>query len=187
MRDPLAATADATVDTTADARAPPALKPLQRLAQSRDRLRQAMRDVSAPPDRLGKQSAGGSAAAWLDSLKALPGASLVIEALSSWWARHPLRIAAMVGADAAKALVLPVAQRHPLGLMLGALLLGAALACSRPWRWMFKPALLAGLLPQLISKAMAQVPAQSWMAVLTSLAQERGKPAAQPAAQPPAR
>ena len=155
---------------------PVALTATERLTRSRDRLRQAMRDSSAQQGRASVQHAGGPSMAWLESLKAVPGATLLIEAVRSWWARHPLRIPAMVAADAAKAAVQPMAQRHPLGVVLGALLLGGLFAWSRPWRWILTPALFAGLLPQLFSKAMAQVPVQSWLAVLTSLTQEQRRP-----------
>ncbi len=129
-----------------------------RLALSRERLRQAMRDSSEPLAEASNQRAGESAAAWLDSLKSIPGAS---EAVSSWWTQHPLRIATMVAAGAAKAVVQPMAKRDPLGVVLGALLLGGLLAWSRPWRWLLKPALFAALLPQLFYKVLADVPVQS--------------------------
>lgn len=146
-----------------------------RLALSRECLRQAMHDASAPRGSATKQRAAGAGLDWLQSLKSIPGSSVVIEAVRSWWAQHPLRVAGMVAADAASAVVRPVAQRNPLGLVLGALVLGGVLAWSRPWRWIITPALFAGLLPQLVSKAMALVPPRSWMAVLGSLVQEQSR------------
>ena len=79
----------------------------------------------------------------------------------------------MVAADSTKGVLQPMAQKNPLGLVFGALVLGGLLAWSRPWRWLIKPALFAGLLPQLVSKALAHVPSRSWLAVLTSLMQEQ--------------
>jgi hypothetical protein len=157
-----------------------ATTPAERLARSRECLRQAMRDASAPRRGTSEGRTAGAGTDWLHSLKSIPGGSVLIEAVSSWWAQHPLRVAGMVAADAASAVVRPVAQRHPLGLVLGALVLGGVLAWSRPWRWILTPALFAGLLPQLFSKAMALVPPRSWMAVLTSLVQEQGRPPAGP-------
>lgn len=133
--------------------------PSDRLAQSRERLRQAMRDILAAPDEATNQYVGGLTRG-------------VIEAASSWWAQHPLRITSMLAADAVKAVVQPMAQRHPLGLVLGAFLMGGLLAWIRPWRWI----LTAGLLPQFLSKAMAQVPPQSWIVLLASLAQQQCRP-----------
>lgn len=154
-----------------------------RLAQSREHLRLALCRQTEPQRDATNQRTGPSTVAWLSSLKAIPGAGIVIEALSSWWAQHPLRVASMVGADVAKAVVQPLAQRHPLGLVLGAMLLGGLLFWSRPWRWVFKPALFAGLLPQLFYKALIHLPVQSWMAAATSPPPQRPRP--QPPAEAP--
>jgi hypothetical protein len=118
-------------------------------------------------------------AAWLDQLADIPAARIMVAALQVWWDRHPLRLGTRLAADATDALLQPVAQRHPVGLVLGAGLAGAALAWSRPWRWALKPALtpalLAGLLPQLLSQAMRQLPAGTWTRLLASLAQSSGR------------
>jgi hypothetical protein len=45
----------------------------------------------------------------------------------------------------------PVAQTHPYGLVLGSAVAGAVLVRLRPWRWWPASALLAGLLPQVVS------------------------------------
>jgi hypothetical protein len=148
-----------------------------RLAESRARLRQAMQVIAKPPQRT---SGGGSGSllgatgtAWLDSLKSAPGTSIIVEAVSSWWMRHPLRLASAVASDAARAVLQPVAQKNPVALVLGALAFGAAVAWSRPWRWISRPALLAGLLPQILSKVIAHAPVSSWMTVLSTLAGEQ--------------
>ena len=175
----------------APADAPPAngvaldvsLSPADRLTLSRERLREAMRNKTA--QRSSSPSAGAGATAWLDSLKAIPGAGVVVEAVRSWWAQHPLRVASMVAADATKSVLQPMAEKNPLGLVLGALVLGGLLAWSRPWRWLIKPALFAGLLPQLVSKALAHVPSRSWLAVLASLIQEQQRPPATASPRPP--
>lgn len=126
-----------------------------RLALSRERLRLALQGLSAAQgDPTGRRT-DAAAVQWLESVMSIPGASVVFDALRRWWARHPLRLASLLAADATKAVVQPLAQRHPLGLVFGALLLGAAIAWSRPWRWLVKPALLAGLLPQLFTRALA--------------------------------
>lgn len=152
------------------------LMPADRLALSRERLHQAMRDISAPQGGAKNQCADGLTGAWQVGLRSNPVTNVVIEAVSSWWAKHPLRTTSMLAADALKTVVQPVAQRHPLGLLVGAFLLGGLLARSLPWRRIVTPVLFAGLLPQLLSKAMAQVPPQSWMVVLTSLAQQQRRP-----------
>ena len=150
--------------------------PSERLALSRERLRQAM----GGPDRAAKRAASahapGPASAWLDELKAHPVGAIAIDALLRWWAQHPLRLASVVAADATAAVVRPIAQRNPLGLVVAALLLGGALAWTRPWRWLLKPvslAGLAGLAPPLVSRIIAGLPTQSWLALLTLLTQPK--------------
>lgn len=150
-----------------------ALTACDRLILSRERLRQAIKEASSPPGDGINHGAGGWSAPLLDHLKSLPGANVVIEAVRTWWMKHPLRVPSLAVADASNAVIQPMAQRYPLGLILGAAFMGGLLAWSRPWRWILRPALLAGLLPQLLHGAMAQVPVQSWLVALTSLAQER--------------
>ena len=72
-----------------------------------------------------------------------------------------------------------------LAMVLGAVVLGGVLAWSRPWRWILKPALFAGLLAQLSAKLVAQVPLQSWMSLVTAFAQGRGNTGAAFDAQAP--
>jgi hypothetical protein len=146
------------------------LTPLQRLLQSRERLRAAL---AAVPEPATAASAKAEGAAWQASLMAAPGASIVKDALQSWWAGHPLRAAALVAQGAGNALMKPAAEKHPFFLVAGALLVGAALVRLKPWRWGFKKALLAGLLPQLISKVVSEMPVSAWMAVVSQLVQER--------------
>jgi hypothetical protein len=113
--------------------------PTDRLALSRKRLYQAMRENSA----------------------------------SSSSAQQPLSTAIKVAQEAAKTVLQPLAQRHPLVLVAGATLLGGLLAWSRPWQWLGKPTLLVGLLPLMASKLIAQLPPESWMTVLASLVQSQ--------------
>jgi hypothetical protein len=151
----------------------------ERLALSRERLRQAMRGTASPHTAPAGAGSPGPTPGWLAGLMSIPAAGVVVSAVRGWWAQHPLRIASLVAADAAQGVLRPLAQRHPLGLVAGALLLGGLVVWAKPWRGVLKPALLAGLLPQLASKAMAAIPVESWMAVLTSLAQQPAR-AAQP-------
>ncbi len=143
--------------------------PSERLTLSRERLRLALRDIAGPAGRAASARNSGTGLAWLDSLKSIPAAGIVIEAVRSWWAEHPWRIASLLAGETVKTVVQPLAQRHPIGLVVGALLVGGVLAWTRPWRLVFTSSLLAGLLPQLLSKTVAQIPTQSWMAVLSEL------------------
>lgn len=151
-----------------------------RLAESRGRLRQAMQVIAKPPQRASSAGSsslfGAAGSAWLDRLKSVPGINVIVDAVSSWWMRHPLRLATGVASDAARAALQPVAQKNPVALVLGALVLGAVVAWTRPWRWIARPALLAGLFPQVLSKVIAHAPVSSWMSVLSSLADGQRKP-----------
>lgn len=152
---------------------------VDRLAESRARVRDALQAIAKPPQRASAGDShslfGATGTAWLDSLKSAPGVSIIVEAISAWWMRHPLRLASGVAVDAARAALQPVAQKNPVALVLGALVVGALVAWSRPWRWIARPALLAGLAPQLLSKVIAHAPMSSWMSVLTSMAEGQKK------------
>ncbi len=114
-----------------------------RLALSRNRLHQAvtMSTVSEKP-----LTAPGLAT------------GLAKGAIHEWWAQHPLRLVSDVTIDTAKTLVQPLAQRHPVALVAGAAAVGALLVWSQPWRWLLTPALVAGLLPKVISHALNRTP-----------------------------
>ena len=118
-----------------------------RLAQSRNRLHQAV-TMAAPHEK--PLTAPGLATGL--------ATGLAKGAIHQWWAHHPLRLVSDVTIDAARAVVQPVAQRHPVVLVAGAAAVGALLVWSQPWRWLLTPALLAGLLPKVISHALNSAP-----------------------------
>lgn len=136
---------------------PAALEAADALEQSRRRLRSAL----MPPPRTAATGGRGPSPAWLlpllTRLKAVPLAAVAVEALAGWWATHPLRAGAELGLGAARTIALPIARRNPVGLVLGSIVFGAAVVWSRPWRWLIRPALLAGLLPQIVAKVAAAV------------------------------
>ena len=144
------------------------ISPLARIELTRARLRAAM--MPPPPKPKGTPRAASMFSA--ERIKHLPVIGTVIEALQAWWFNHPLRPMASVAVEASSALVEPVATRHPLALVGGAALFGAALVWSKPWRWMFGSALFAGLVPQVASRVVSNLPVESWMTMLgTALAQ----------------
>lgn len=157
---------------SADFAAPPE-KAAERLEKSRALLHEAMR---RKPQKWPSTSMRSSIPEWLTNLKSIPVVTVLVEAICSWWMQHPLRAASLLTADTTHAIVQPLARRHPLGLALGALVLGAIVAWSRPWRWVLKPAMFAGLWPQLLSKGIAHLPLASWLAALGSVVLQ--KPAA---------
>jgi hypothetical protein len=160
---------------------------VDRLMASRERLRKVLYGKSGKHLDDNRENADGTAD-WLSKLEAIPGASVIIDAARAWWAQHPLRQAGTLAVDATVAVVRPLAQRHPVKLVLGAFVAGVLIAWMRPWRWLPRPALLSGLFPHILEKAVAELPVQSWLVVLTSLAQEdqpalRSNPAPQDSVQ----
>lgn len=145
---------------------------VERLEVSRARLRIAM----LPPTALPSHAPATGALAWLERLKHQPTVAIVIDTLQSWWSRHPLRAAVHVASEAGNAVARPIAQHNPIALVLVAGVAGAVLAWSRPWRWALKPALFAGLMPQLISRVVANLPLESWLAVFASTASSTPTP-----------
>ncbi|OGB01093.1 MAG: hypothetical protein A3E25_15395 [Burkholderiales bacterium RIFCSPHIGHO2_12_FULL_69_20] len=124
-----------------------------RLDESRAQLRRALLgDPGLPGDSRAPPRPSASPA-WLVALQGMPVVGLLVQAAQAWWVRHPLHLAGSLAATTADAVLKPIAQRHPLRLVLGAAALGGLLAWSRPWRWVVAPALFAGLLPQLLSAA----------------------------------
>ncbi len=138
---------------------------LARLEASRARLREAMRPAGPAPPRDRPENAGRS---WLQGLRELPIISLVADALHGWWLQNPLRPVALVAAEASNAVARPLAQRHPIALLLVAGTVGAALAWARPWRWALRSALFAGLVPQLASRVVDKLPIESWLTLLSA-------------------
>lgn len=142
-----------------------------RLALSRTQLRSAMMNIAHPPKRASivGESFAPFAKQWLHRMQSLPGAAIVIDSLQSWWRRHPLRTAGLVAEEASRKLVRPIAQRHPQTLIWSAAAVGASLVLIRPWRWILRPALLIGLLPQLMSQLLKHMPVESWLQMAVRL------------------
>lgn len=129
------------------------VSPCERLAASRERLRQAMQQsphTGASPGNNPESLLGGL----LGHLQTSPGLGLVVDVLQAWWQKQPIRVALLLASETTKVLVQPVAQRHPYALVLAAAAVGGLTVMLRPWRWISTPALLAGLMPQILSEIM---------------------------------
>lgn len=160
---------------------------IDRLTQSRARLRQTMMDIAHPPKR--QPAPGRNLHDMVDGLllrvKSLPGASLVVESLDSWWRQHPLRTAGLVAGEASRTLIQPIARRNPGTLLLAATGVGALFMLAKPWRWLLRPALFVGLVPQIASQALKRMPVESWLHMMSSLTSSRARSAPSAAARTP--
>jgi len=158
----------------------------ERVEASRARLRDAMAP-KRPPARATSRAGAGRVhgpSLWR-RLRLLPAMGLVVDSVSAWWSRHPMRPVAQVAGVASNAAVRPLAQRSPWTLVLVAAAVGASLGWLRPWRWLFGSALFAGLVPQLATQVVRRLPLESWMDVLNSSVfskTARASPSARPAA-----
>lgn len=166
----------------------PRLPAVERLSLSRERLRAALVDIAPPPQRDAQPSV------LMTALMAIPGIKIVVDGVRKWWSQHPLHLATLVAGNTARGAMKPIARRSPFALILAAAAIGGLLYWFKPWRGLLRPALLAGILPHLISRAMEHVPVESWMSAVSTFASEgvRGQrqqapadpqPAAEPTAQ----
>lgn len=162
----------------------PRVPALQRLALSRERMRQHLQEASTPRQGIGGE---GKPSALVGALLSIPGMGILVDAVRGWWAQHPMHMAALVATNTARSVVRPMARSNPFALVVGAVAFGGMLFWLKPWRGFLKPALLAGLLPQIVSRAVAHVPMESWLSAIVTMASQ-GKPARAPedtaAAQP---
>lgn len=151
----------------------PGFTPSERLLLSRERLRLALLETAASTAKAKGQPSAWSKSDCLDGWKDVPGAPAVMDVLRTLWKDHPLHFVVNAAADAFRGMVLPLAQRNPLGLVFGAFLFGGLFVWSRPWRWISAPAMLAGLLPQLLAKAIENLKPLNWADIFSSLAKQR--------------
>lgn len=144
-----------------------------RLAQTRGQLRLAIRAMVEPVKPPTEPPSTGWVGSWWRRLKATPGTRVLVQGVTNWAAHSPLPGVALFAVDALTATVRPIAQRSPLRLVFGAFVLGGVFAWSRPWRRVFTPALVAAVLPQLMSQAIGGVPRSKWMTLIASLMDRR--------------
>lgn len=142
--------------------------PAERLALSRERLRVALARHAKPQP---SHNAAGPDSDLLAILKAaLPGTGVLIDLVGEWWKRQPLHTSGVLSSGLVQNVLRPLAQRNPIALAAGAVVVGIALAWSRPWRWAFQPHLLSRWGPTVLSSVLASAAVRTWLA--TVLAQQ---------------
>ena len=120
-------------DTTT--RTAKALTNNERLALSREQMRQYLLGTSpAPTGASASPNAKSDPLRWMVTVRAIGAAANVV-----------LR---------------PVAEQHPLRLAGAAVLAGGLLAWARPWRWLLRPAVFAGIAAQITSRVISRVPVE---------------------------
>lgn len=142
-----------------------ALSPAARLERSREALRGALLQTSDA----GAAESARPRSAWADEFAALPLVGPVIDAVRTWWQRHPARTTTALAATAARSVLTPVARRHPVALVAAAAVIGAGIVALKPWRWMTRPAFLAGLASQVASAAIGRIPLETWVSLAATL------------------
>ena len=160
--------------------------PEQRLARSRELIRESIDEVAGPPRRVVPTVPGAASSVLqelLDKAMTVPALNVVVNAVQSWWRYHPWRAVGAVAADAGRIAVTPVANRHPVLLVLGAAVAGALLLRWGPWRWVAKRTVVAGFVPRLATGVAASVPMESWLSAFALL--RRKGTSASKSTQPP--
>jgi hypothetical protein len=131
--------------------------PCERLATSRERLRQALLQAQSG-EATGADTQG--LLGLLGHLQTGAGEGLGVAMLKAWWQKQPLHVVGLLALKSTQLLVQPVARRHPYALVFTAAAAGAAVMLLRPWRAMSRSAWLSSLLPQLLSEAVKRLAPQ---------------------------
>lgn len=153
----------------------PLPSPQARLALSRTRLSLALHALR--DEQIEAAAQHSAHPPWWDSLRTVPGASLLLDTVHAWWVQQPWHQTSSMLAASAKQVLRPWAQRNPMVLVLAAAALGGTLVLLKPWRWISAPALAAGLLPPLMVRLYRQLQPLTWLQVLSGWLQARSTPA----------
>ncbi|HEY6599094.1 MAG TPA: hypothetical protein VIZ30_07270 [Pseudomonadales bacterium] len=135
-----------TPENAADVTANGELSPRERLSQSRRRISVWLEEGSATD---------GQTRSPRDDPH--PVAVILKDVIGEWWRRHPLSTSVNVTAEAARNALVPFAHRHPIAVLGIAAVAGAVLVRSRAWRWVVKPAVIAGLASQVFARVVSQL------------------------------
>ena len=126
----------------------------ERLTQSRERISVWLADE----DRAAKSPAAPDIhAAPSQDERRHPVVAIAIDVLSEWWRQHPLRASASLAGTTARQAIVPLVRRHPIAVLGVAAISGAVLVRTRAWRWVLRPAVVAGVAAQIAAQVMSRV------------------------------
>ena len=123
------------------------LSPQERLNRSRQHMSRWLieQGSGAGPGTHPDPGRPPGAATGLRGLFGHPLALVGLDLLTQWWAQHPLLRSARKAEDSARGVIAPLVRRHPVAVLGTAAAAGALLVWWRPWRWLPRPAKLAGM------------------------------------------
>lgn len=167
----LPATSTADVDIALDTQDPDELPGAEeRLEESRERLREWMQQSRGRGSRRRSEvpRVAGAQPTLMDRLRSAPVVGPVVDGVGSWWSSHPMQPVASLAHGMVRDRVSPVVSRHPAAVVAAAFVAGLLLVRLRPWRWLLRPAVVAGLSTRLISRAVAAMPMDTLLDVAGS-------------------
>ena len=128
----------------------------ERLTRSRERMSHWLTDDDRDDAPRTRHSGHADAARNVDhSPNSIGG--IVTEVIGEWWAEHPLHASAAFALSASRTAIVPLVRRHPAATLGGAAALGAMIIWARPWRWLLRPALVAGVASQLAARTITRM------------------------------
>lgn len=124
----------------------------ERLTQSRERMSYWLTDDDREARANGHVNAGERPAEQPTSV-----GGIVREVIGDWWAEHPLHASATLAFKASRTAIVPLVRQHPVAVLGSAAVVGAVIIWARPWRWLLRPALVAGVASQLAARTIARM------------------------------
>lgn len=112
-----------------------------RLEASRARLRLHLLTTPKHSQDHGRSQSPPYATYLLGLIASFAQAGTPAQAILAWWKTLPLAQTLGLAESTVHAWVLPIAKRHPVRLVMGAMLAGAVITWLRPWQWVPKGAL----------------------------------------------
>ena len=129
----------------------------ERLTRSRERMSYWLADE----EREGHPRRRANGEANAEHAEPISVGGIVGEVIGEWWAEHPLHASASLALAASRTAIVPLVRRHPAAVLGGATVVGAVLVWARPWRWLFRPAIIAGVASQLTARAITRMATSS--------------------------